>query len=190
MNNSKQNIIKTSHDLFLLNWYKNTSIDKIVAEVWISKWAFFHHFKDKKSLFLWVMDYFINESAPKRLYEILEKKVAERADIFEMCQILQDELNQFDFKWWCLLGNMSLELADIDEFFRQKIIEIYNIWEQWIINHIQRIPNFSPKKTPEVIARYIIYSSEWINMSTKVYKDKKKHKQEVELFLEILDQML
>lgn len=190
MKDTKQDIIKISHDLFLLNWYKNTSIDKIIKEVWISKWAFFHYFKDKKSLFLDVMDYFVYQSAPKEFYKVLGKEVAQRNDIFELCKILQSELNQFNFKGWCLLWNMSLELSDIDEFFREKLVDIYNIWEQGIINHIQRIPNFIPKMDPQIIARYIIYSSEWINVTTKVFKDSKKHEQEVKVFLELLDTML
>ena len=140
MKNPKQEIIKTSHNLFLFNWYKNTSINNIVEKLWISKWSFYHHFRDKKSLFLAVMDYFFYEAAPKEFYEILWKKNAERSDIFNLCKILHNEFKKNNFKWWCLLWNMSLELSDVDEFYRIKLQELFINWEKWITEHIKRIP--------------------------------------------------
>jgi len=188
--NPKQDIIKISHNLFLLNWYKNTSINNICESLEISKWAFYHHFRDKKSLFLAVMDYFFYESAPKEFYEILGKKVAEKKDVIDLCKILHKQFEENNYKWWCLLGNMSLELSDVDEFYRNKLVELFTNWENWIIEHIKKIPNFSSKRSPETITKFIIISMEWINMTAKVYKDKKKDKQNFDLFLEILDGML
>jgi len=161
-----------------------------VKKLNISKWAFYHHFRDKKSLFLAVMDYFFYESAPKELYEILWKEIAERNDVIDLCKILHWEFEENNFKGWCLLWNMSLELSDVDEFYRTKLIELFNNWESWIVGHIKRIPNFKPKKSPETIARFIIISMEWINLTAKVHKDKKKDRQNFDLFLEILEGML
>ncbi len=188
--NPKQEIIKTSHNLFLLNWYKNTSINNIVEKLWISKWAFYHHFRDKKSLFLAVMDYFFYESAPKEFYEILAKKVASKDDVINLCKILHWEFEENKFKWWCLLWNMALELSDVDEFYRNKLSELFKNWEEGIIEHIKKIPDFTPKKSPETIAKFIIFSMEWINLTAKVCKDKRKDKQNFDLFLEILEEML
>ena len=188
--NPKQDIIKISHDLFLLNGYKNTSINNIVEKLWISKWAFYHHFRDKKSLFLAVMDYFFYESAPKEFYKILWKEIAEKNDVINLCKILHWEFEENNFKWWCLLWNMALELSDVDEFYREKLIELFKNWENWIIEHINKIPNFTPKKSPETIAKFIIISMEWINLTWKVFKDKKRDKQNFDLFLEILEWML
>ncbi len=189
MKNPKQEIIKTSHDLFLLNGYKNTSINNIVESLGISKWAFYHHFRDKKSLFLAVMDYF-SSTAPKEFYEILWKEVAERQDILRLFEILNESFIEDEFKWGCLLGNMALELSDIDDFYNDKIKSIFIWWEKWLIAHINKIPNFTPKKTPKEIARYMIYSIEWIRMMAKVFKDKNRNKKELDLFLETLDGML
>ena len=188
--NPKQEIIKTSHDLFLLNGYKNTSINNIVESLGISKWAFYHHFRDKKSLFLAVMDYFFYESAPNEFYEILGKEVASRKDVINLCKILHESFIDSQYKGWCLLWNMALELSDVDEFYRKKLSELFKNWELWIIEHIKRIPNFTPKKSPEIIAKFIIISMEWINLVWKVCKNKQKDKQNFDLFLEILEGML
>ena len=188
--NPKQEIIKTSHDLFLLNWYKNTSINSIVEKLWISKWAFYHHFRDKKSLFLAVMDYFFYESAPKEFYEILSKEVSSKQDVIDLCKVLHSNFEENNYKWWCLLWNMALELSDVDEFYRTKLVELFKNWEEGIIEHINKIPNFTSKKSPEIIAKFIIFSMEGINLTAKVCKNKKKDKQNFDLFLEILDGML
>jgi len=103
---------------------------------------------------------------------------------------LHSDFEKNQYKWWCLLWNMSLELSDVDEFYRVKLVELFNSWESWIIEHINRIPNFTPKKSPKIIAKFIIFSMEWINLTAKVYKDKKKDKQSFDLFLEILEGML
>ena len=188
--NPKQEIIKISHDLFLLNWYKNTSINNIVEKLWISKWAFYHHFRDKKSLFLAVMDYFFYESAPKEFYEILSKEVSSKQNVIDLCKILHSTFEENNYKWWCLLWNMALELSDVDEFYRTKLVELFKNWEDGIIEHINKIPNFTPKKSSKIIAKFIIFSMEGINLTAKVCKNKKKDKQNFDLFLGILDGML
>jgi hypothetical protein len=55
---------------------------------------------------------------------------------------------------------MSLELSDLDDFFRTKLEQVFSDWEMGIVSHIERIPHFVPKKSPQLIARYIIYSLE------------------------------
>ncbi|MDQ7023729.1 MAG: TetR family transcriptional regulator C-terminal domain-containing protein [Candidatus Gracilibacteria bacterium] len=107
-----------------------------------------------------------------------------------MCKILHGEFVESNFKGGCLLGNMSLELSDVDEFYRKKLEELFFNWKNGIINHINKIPDFEPKKSPEVIAKFIIFSMEGISLTAKVCKNKKKDKQNFDLFVEILEGML
>gem|GEM_PF-3802663 len=55
---------------------------------------------------------------------------------------------------------MALELSDVDEFYRNKLSELFKNWEEGIIEHIKKIPDFTPKKSPETIAKFIIFSME------------------------------
>jgi hypothetical protein len=55
---------------------------------------------------------------------------------------------------------MALELSDVDEFYRTKMQELFKNWEEIITEHIKKIPNFTSKKAPEIISKFIIFSME------------------------------
>lgn len=190
MENTKDKIIKTAFDTFLLNWFKNTSINDIITKLGISKWSFFHYFKDKNCLFIEVMDYFFNETNKKEFSEILTKEFPEKNDVIKLCKLIYWKFINLEMKWWCLLWNMSLELSDIDDFYRLKLKSLFIEREKSITLLIKNLNNTKIVKEPESIARYIIIYLEWIFLISKVYKDEEKCNKDFNLFLDVLDWLL
>jgi AcrR family transcriptional regulator len=56
--NKKQHIIRTALTIFAQKGYYNTSSNEIAAQAGVSIGSFYAYFKDKKQLFLEVMDYY------------------------------------------------------------------------------------------------------------------------------------
>jgi AcrR family transcriptional regulator len=55
---TQEQILTQSFKLFLLNGYKEVSVNKIIEKCHISKGAFYHHFQSKEHLYMQVLDRF------------------------------------------------------------------------------------------------------------------------------------
>jgi len=55
---TRENILTQSFKLFLLEGYKEISINRIIEKCGISKGAFYHHFQSKENLYMQVLDRF------------------------------------------------------------------------------------------------------------------------------------
>jgi TetR/AcrR family transcriptional repressor of nem operon len=185
--NSKEKIINTATQLFWHKGYKNTSINDILEQVKISKGSFFHHFKDKKTLFLIVIDEFYTQELIALFNKHFHNTENPKQQILDFCTDINISYQKYNFQGGCLLGNMALELSDIDEIFRQKLNEVFNNWQQELIIVLSKIIN---KKSSEEVANYIIWGLEGLTLTGKVHKNQDKNQKEFEMFINILKTLL
>ncbi|MCT8978714.1 TetR/AcrR family transcriptional regulator [Clostridium sp. CX1] len=75
----KKRILDASIEEFAINGYDKASTNSIVKKAEISKGLLFHYFGSKKSLFLYVFDYCVNDLTSR--YYLMKKE--EPKDIFE-----------------------------------------------------------------------------------------------------------
>lgn len=73
-------IIKICIEEFSNNGYEKTSTDTITSRAGISKGILFHYFKNKKNLYLYMVDYSIKLLAEKTLEKVQEAKSTEFFD--------------------------------------------------------------------------------------------------------------
>ena len=77
--NTKEKIIEIAFRLFLDKGYKNTSMSDLVKETKLSKGAFYHHFKNKESLYKEVIDvYFL------AYYAQIDWKTADKLNVAQI----------------------------------------------------------------------------------------------------------
>ncbi|QFR39472.1 TetR/AcrR family transcriptional regulator [Candidatus Gracilibacteria bacterium 28_42_T64] len=189
MASAKEKIIDEATKLFFLNGYKNTSINSIVETIGVSKGVFFYHFKDKQELFGFIIDNYYDSQIKKLLDKTLKAESLKKEHIISFYRGISKGIGSNKFKGGCLLGNMTLELADNDELYREKLIMIFSDWEEVLIDSIKKIPG-KTKNTPEEIANYIICSLEGLILSSKVFKNKEKNDKNFDVFVKILGDML
>jgi TetR/AcrR family transcriptional repressor of nem operon len=187
MHTSKEKIIVAAMKLFWFRGYRNTGINEILEEVGVSKGSFFYHFADKKTLFLEVIDYFYEKELKSLLNKHFDTKVTPANKIINFCNDFNNICQQNDFYGGCILGNLSLELADLDDVYRKKLDEVFEKWKYEIEKIIKEIPKI--KDTKEIV-HFIIWGLEGIMLSTKVHKNSIKNKMEFRTFRKILKTML
>jgi AcrR family transcriptional regulator len=95
----KAKLIKSALKVFLMKGYDATSMSDVVAEANSSKGGLYHHFKNKKELFLQCVDYLFNEferwememySASSSVKDILRNYFASLAYIHQFVRELAD----------------------------------------------------------------------------------------------------
>jgi TetR/AcrR family transcriptional repressor of nem operon len=185
--NSKEKIITAAEELFWLKGYKNTSVTDILEKAEVSKGSFFHFFPDKKALFLEVIDYFYAKEMIPLFEKHFKSNKNPKQQILDFCENINISYQKYQFYGGCLLGNMALELADIDEVFREKLDEIFENWKQELIKVLEKIET---KKSADEIADYIIWGIEGLTLTGKVHKTKVKNQSEFEIFKDVLESLM
>ncbi len=87
---TKEIIIEIAFKLFLNKGYKNTSMSDLVKETKLSKGAFYHHFKNKESLYKEVIDtYFL------AYYNQIDWKSTKKLDVTEIELMIKEYYSSF-----------------------------------------------------------------------------------------------
>ena len=183
--NTKQKITCAAGYLFWMQGYKNTSINEIIEKSEVSKGSFFHHFPDKKSLFMAVVDCSYEKEVQPSLEKYFQKKEIKESDFIDFCRNINDKFIGIEFKGGCLFGNLALELTDLDLDFQKKLDETFTRWRDSLIEAAQRNCDL---ETSEDIADYIIWGIEGITLTAKVHKNKDRNKKEFGQFIKGLHQ--
>lgn len=117
----KEDIIQSGYDLFYEKGYGVTGISEITERIGIPKGSFYNHFKSKEEFGVAVLDSYLNESETYLTEKLLndERPALENLRKFYTDYIEMQE-NVLHCTKGCLMGNMTLELADVAESFQEK----------------------------------------------------------------------
>lgn len=124
---TREKILHTATELFYVNGYHATGVDRIISAAEVSKGNFFYHFSNKEALALEVLAWqrqrameeleelpeFQDPSPRKRLLALLRMMARRSASYGEACDIRG-----------CIFGNFAMELSVESEAVRRKVLEI------------------------------------------------------------------
>ena len=133
----RNNIIKQSAKLFYYKGYKNTSVNDILKECKIPKGSFYYYFKSKNDV----------------LMTVIEHHTDNLINFFNNI-----ELNKFH--GGSPIGNLAIELSDINDEARIKLIESYKKIEQRISFFLGTLKQYHSEEyfemEPELYARILV----------------------------------
>lgn len=109
--------------------FSNTGLDEILKSVSVPKGSFYHYFKSKEDFGAVLIDHYGDYFNRKLDRFLLDEKLLP-LDRFQ-CLIanLRKNIIEFDFKRGCLIGNLGQEMGSLPPSFRQKLIDVFNEWE-------------------------------------------------------------
>ena len=136
-NESRTKIINAAYEEIHRVGFQAASISNILKKTELSKGALYHHFANKNELGAAVIDEVVERSVYEAWIAPLEK-----ADdpIAALQQIILDAGNQItteDIVLGCPLSNLSQEMSNINEQFRDQLQNIYSKWMLSIENSIE-----------------------------------------------------
>jgi len=108
--------------------FQAASLAKILADTGLTKGALYHHFPDKKSLGLAVVDEIIG----KRLAEqYVEPFATAEHPVQALLRVLREKAGQSEdsLKLGCPLNNLMQEMSPVDEAFRIRLRRILVAWQ-------------------------------------------------------------
>lgn len=137
-NNTRHKLVRCGTEIFCERGFQSTGIEEILQRVGIPKGSFYHFFGSKRDFGLGVIDNYA---------EYFEKKLARVFSNTELQPLEQivafvDEakrgMRKYDFRRGCLVGNLSQELAALDDDFRIRLEQVLQSWEEHLASCLDR----------------------------------------------------
>lgn len=184
-------ILNSAEKLFWTSGYKAASLDRIANDAGQSKGAIFHYFRNKQDIAKTALSHY----AEKELFAPLETAMATNANVKEALLVWLESLysayTKNKYKGGCMLGNLTLELADQDESMRGELSKIF-------LNLENRLVGFFKEKAKEgqivmenrQFARLLIATLQGITMTVKAHKDKNRAGREFQALGEMIERLV
>lgn len=144
--NTKDKIVKSAFDVFMLKGYNGTSMSDLVATTGLSKGAFYHHFDSKEKLYFSVIDTFFLQH-----FTEVDWSATESLTFHEFELLLRDYFNSFLSELRVITQNqlsryyvLFFEAFEYHPSFKDEIQKFYTKMEN-IIDAKCKLNNQAPK---------------------------------------------
>ena len=170
---TRSDIILIGTEMIARQGYNATGIDAILKEAGVPKGSFYHYFKSKEEFGLAVIDSFAEHFEQRLELFLNNEDVAPLDRIRDMLESSLTRMTQNQCSKGCLIGNLGQELADLNERFRARLDEIFNMWRERFAACLAEARNrgeLSNAVDPAVTAGFILSGWEGAILRTKVMK--------------------
>ena len=168
MNDVRTRLIDATFEEVFINGYKGASLANILKTANVKKGGMYHYFSSKKDMVLSMIEEKIEQRLENKWKE-LQSKDANIIDSF--IDILQN-LNNWNLKDGCPLGNLLQESLEYDNDFTNILSSILDKWKQQFINILQKaqeIKELDKNVNIEECATFLIASIEGALLLAKKY---------------------
>ena len=140
MNNkafTRQKILESAFQEIHRNGFQAASLVPILQRSGVTKGALYYHFPNKQALGYAVLDEIIKETIWQGWLRPLEDS---NDPIDGLIQLIIDtgiSLQNEDVLLGCPLNNLCLEMSPLDDGFRQRINQIYELWREGLARSLR-----------------------------------------------------
>lgn len=179
---TRQNILKEAADLFMERGYKNTSTREIAEHCNITQPNLYHHFKNKKELYIAVIKQ-LTDNVQKDLTVIIESSAPSKEKLQKLIFIL---LDKHPTNLFLMLHDMFIEM---EVEYRSTL---YTIFKKTYINNIAALfenenSDFHLREGVNVedATRFVLYIISSILSIESTYQRKTKE-EDIEIFIDLM----
>ena len=171
--NTKERILSTGAEIIHKKGFNNTGIQELLKSAKIPKGSFYFYFDSKEDFGLQLVDFYRNWISENITAYVRDKADTALSRLWHMFDWSFKSLEKSDFKGGCPIGNLSLEMADINENFRIKLDETIRMIRGRIaedLNRAQIENEIDENQDIESLADFLFSSWEGTLMLMKVTK--------------------
>ena len=125
---TKDDLLEAGQRIFLARGYNHAGIESILQEAGVPKGSFYHYFGSKEDFGLQVLNRFAEMHNADLDHYLRDTNLAPLARVRRLTEALCDRLERKQCRNGCLVGNLSLEMAEQSEAFRSRLDEICGGW--------------------------------------------------------------
>ncbi|MBQ7456540.1 MAG: TetR family transcriptional regulator C-terminal domain-containing protein [Desulfovibrio sp.] len=126
---AKERILKAGMQLVPLLGYNATGLEAILTKAAVPKGSFYHYFRTKQAFGLELLARFVAENEKILIGFLTDTKRSPLARIEAYLDHVIAEMEAQGCTRGCFVGNLSQELSDQNEAFRQALAKIFAEWQ-------------------------------------------------------------
>ncbi|WP_432666403.1 TetR/AcrR family transcriptional regulator [Wukongibacter baidiensis] len=169
--NKKEKIIEIAANLIHEYGYNNIGLQRILDEAQIPKGSFYYYFKNKEDLALRVIDYHVDMTR-----QVLNQFSKNSDGLKGFFNFYFDKFYDLEYKRGCAIGNLILELSDLNDSFRIKLLEWTTMLESEILEMLNDT-NIDESTDKKAMASFLVSCFEGVLLKTKLEKTNKAIKE-------------
>ncbi len=125
----RESLLQAGEDLFHVRGFHGTGVKEITDRAGVPKGSFYSYFPSKDALVVAVVRAYWESTEARHggLLEAPGRTAPER--IGDFFRALMDDHELREFTVGCLLGSMSLELADVSPEARAALVDLFTRWQ-------------------------------------------------------------
>ena len=135
---TRMSILQKAFELIYRKGYQATSIDEILAEMKVTKGAFFYHFSNKEEMGLAMIKEIMVPGMERAMIEPLLDSSDPVEEIYLMMKHLLLANPFFEVKYGCPAINLIDEMAALNPAFNEALSELVRRWEHAIESSLKK----------------------------------------------------
>ena len=126
---TRERIMQTAAEEIFRVGFQAASVGEILRKIGVSKGCFYHHFPTKQDLGYAVLE----ESFARMQIELWEPALMSKdplAALIKMLAEVSKNVKCEQIKLGCPINNLAQEMSPVDEGFRKRVENIYQMWRR------------------------------------------------------------
>lgn len=160
---TRENLIRAGARLLHVGGYAATGIKEIVDSAKVPKGSFYNHFQSKEAFGAEVVDYYFGRGVPSLRAMLTAPDVPPLERLKRFFEQRSRSFSEAGHQRGCMLGNMSLEVADHSDVIRERLSVHFRTWSDLFEGCIAEAQAAGDLKNPlpaPVLAQYLLDSWE------------------------------
>ncbi len=121
------------------NGFQGMRLDDVTAASELTKGALYHHFPNKQALGYAVVEEIIRPMMESIWVQPLQQASDPLQGLLDVIEHLPEaKPAEMMIQYGCPLNNLAQEMSPLDEGFRQRLDQVFNIWHQVISDALQQ----------------------------------------------------
>lgn len=162
---ARRRLLRAAMTLIFANSYASASVDHLCKQAGVGKSSFYHFFDSKHDLALATLDHYWGRFKERTLAPAFADDVPplERiVRLFDLSYAWQSKVREASgHMLGCFLGNMTLEMATLDDAIRAKVDDIFKEWAVYFEQALREamavgaIPSADPSLAAQALLAYL-----------------------------------
>jgi len=159
----RENLLRTGVRTLHGGGFSATGIQDIVAAAGVPKGSFYNYFENKEAFAAEVIDFYFTQHLPRLQAELGNAAIEPLERLRAYFENRKRGFAQNGYCLGCMLGNLSLEMADHSPAMRERLAAHFQAWSELIrhcIEQAQRSGTIATRLPASVLAQFVLNSWE------------------------------
>ena len=170
---TKLALIRAGRQFIVEKGYNHTGIKEVLQVVGVPKGSFYHFFDSKEKFGLAIIDY------DSQMHDLVVEKYLKDTELSPLSRLEKyftfklEEFESLQYREGCLFGNLSQEMSDQNEQFRERLEVATQRWREQFTDCIEAAQSegeISKEQSAQDLAEFCLNSWEGALLQMKVTK--------------------